>query len=123
MSSVLIVDDHPAIYFALKLFLDAENESITTDGRNVMAIICESTPNLIILDIALLKQGSPDLLMRIRQAGVSARVLILPGPPVSTYAARSLQAGADGFLSKQHLLSAIKRCSTPVAGRLQLFSR
>ena len=110
MPSILIVDDHPAICFALKATLEAEDDfsvTTTTDGGQVMALLREHQPDLIILDIALLKLDGLDLLARIKHYSASTRVLILTGQPAEIYASRSLKAGAAGFLSKQHLLTAI----------------
>jgi len=110
MPSILIVDDHPAICFALKATLEANDDffvTTTTDGGQVMALIREIQPDLIILDIALLKLDGLDLLTRIKHYSAATRVLILTGQPAEIYAARSLKAGAAGFLSKQHVLTAI----------------
>ncbi len=67
MPAILIVDDHPAICFALKSSLEAEDDlsvTTTTDGGKVMSLIREHQPDLIILDIALLKLGNgPNLLI------------------------------------------------------------
>ncbi|QKJ88842.1 response regulator transcription factor [Paramixta manurensis] len=110
MPVILIVDDHPAICFALKATLETEEHfhvTTTTDGGQVMALTRELNPDLVILDIALLKLDGLDLLSRIKHAYPATRVLILTGQPPELYAARSRQAGADGFLSKQHLLTSI----------------
>ena len=110
MPAILIVDDHPAICFALKSSLEAEDDlsvTTTTDGGKVMSLIREHQPDLIILDIALLKLDGLDLLARIKHYCPTIRVLILSGLPAEIYASRSRKAGADGFLSKQHLLTAI----------------
>ncbi|MFD1804657.1 response regulator [Mixta tenebrionis] len=110
MPSILIVDDHPAICFALKASLEVEEDltvTTTTDGGKVMFLIRELKPDLIILDISLLKLDGLDLLARIKHYRPTIRVLILTGLPAEVYAPRSLKAGADGFLSKQHLLTAI----------------
>lgn len=111
MPAILVVDDHPAICYALKIYLEAEKDlcvMTTTDGGAVMALIRQHPVDLVILDIALLRLDGLDLLARIKHCRPATRVLMLSGLAADKYARRSLLAGADGFLSKQHLLSAIR---------------
>lgn len=85
MTSVLIVDDHPAIGFALKVLL--ENTAAFTvslsGGENLLAQLHQRPPQLMILDLELRHADGLDLLPRIRQHFPDMRVLIFTSQPAS----------------------------------------
>ena len=57
-------------------------------------------PDLIVLDISLPGRGGLDLVTPLRDAAPDARILVFSMNDQTGFAARALQAGAQGFLSK-----------------------
>lgn len=112
MSLILVIDDHPAICFAVKAVLEKEPgfTVVTSRGGQVLLQLHQHTPQLLILDVALENEDGLLLLPRIREYHPNCKVLIHSGLPAQCYAERAMQAGADGFISKQtsllHLLPA-----------------
>jgi len=112
MCVILVIDDHPAICFAVKAVLEKEPgfTVATSRGGQVLSQLHQHAPQLLILDIALENEDGLLLLPRIREHYPNCKVLIHSGLPAQSYAGRALQAGADGFISKQtsllHLLPA-----------------
>lgn len=110
MPLALIVDDHPAICFALKAMLEKDGlfevES-AGDGIRAMAVVKEKAPDLLVLDISLARMDGMEILTRVKQYNPAIKVLILTGQPAEIYAPRTLRAGADGFLSKDYDLARI----------------
>ncbi|MGK3143074.1 response regulator [Pantoea sp. C2G6] len=106
MCVILVIDDHPAICFAVKAVLEKEPgfTVVTSRGGQVLSQLHQQTPQLLILDIALDKEDGLLLLPRIREHHPDCKVLIHSGLPVQCYAERALRAGADGFISKQTAL-------------------
>ncbi|MBE0149399.1 MULTISPECIES: response regulator transcription factor [Serratia] len=108
MSSWLIVDDHPAICFAVKAILSplGDNSILTaTNGLDALARIKESTPQLVILDIMLNKMDGLQILQHIRQVDSDIKVVVYTSLPAESYAERALRAGARGFFNKDQDIS------------------
>ncbi len=108
MSTWLIVDDHPAICFAVKAILAplGDNTIIsTTDGISALSQIKEKQPQLVILDIMLNKMDGLQILQHLRQLEIPSKVIIYTSLPAETYAERALRAGACGFFGKNQDIS------------------
>lgn len=128
MNNWLVVDDHPAICFALKALLSSvkdpsvtnstitapseknlfatDREILTTNnGVNALALIKEHNPQLVILDIMLNKMDGLQILNYIRQYCPETRVVIYSGLSPDIYAERAMRAGASAFFSKDDDIS------------------
>ncbi|MGJ0192207.1 response regulator [Pantoea sp. RRHST58] len=107
MPKILVVDDHPAICFAAKAVLEHEKdfEVVTSHGGQLLNLIRQHAPQLLILDIALDNEDGLLLIPRIRQHYPECKILIHSGLSVHLYAERALRAGAEGFISKQTSLN------------------
>lgn len=119
MISVLLADDHPAICFALKVLLEKGGDYAVTDssGENLIAQLHRSTPQLLILDLDLKHANGLELLPRIKQHFPAIKVLIFTNQSAHIYAARTLQAGADGFINKSLPLDSVESvCRLIMAG-------
>lgn len=103
MINIIVVDDHPAICFALKAILSKNpNFHISTanDGVTAIALVKKLAPSLVILDIALSKMDGLEILQRMRRHNSTVKVLILSGQNSELYAERACRGGANGYLSK-----------------------
>ena len=110
MMKILLVDDHPAICFALKVLLD-KNPSFTvttSSGENLLALLHREQPSLLILDLELKNADGLDLLPRIKHHFPSLKVLVYTNQPAGVYALRTLQAGASGFINKSLALERVE---------------
>jgi DNA-binding NarL/FixJ family response regulator len=101
--NILLVDDHAIIRAGVRRLLATEvNVSIleAKSSEEALDACRRERPDLIILDLNLPGSSGLELLRRIVQLDRSARILVLSmhGEPV--YAARALQAGARGYISK-----------------------
>ncbi|GAB1438561.1 response regulator transcription factor [Providencia sp.] len=146
MLSVLLVDDHPAICFALKLLIEKTQkfEVDTTNGDDLIYRIDSHKYNLIILDLELKHCNGLDILPRIKAHNSEVKVLIFSSQPPEIYALRTYRSGADGFISKNmdldtiasicqllvdgyqcfpsFVLNKIQECTTPSADKLEKLS-
>jgi two-component system response regulator FimZ (fimbrial Z protein)/two-component system response regulator EvgA len=108
MGAWLIVDDHPAICFAVKAILSPlGNDRILTEtnGLDALARIKENIPQLVILDIMLNKMDGLQILQHIRQVDSGIKVVVYTSLPAESYAERALRAGASGFFNKDQDIS------------------
>lgn len=102
MTSILLVDDHPAICFALKVLLEKQGSFVvsTSTGDNLIAQLHQQQPQMIILDLELEHADGLDLLPRIKQHFPELKILVFTSQPAGIYALRTLQGGASGFINK-----------------------
>jgi len=103
MPVILVIDDHPAICFAVKAILAplAENGIHTaTSGVSALSAIKEHRPDLVILDIMLNRMDGLQLLQHIRRQQLTPQVVVYTSLSTETYAPRAMRAGAAAFFSK-----------------------
>ncbi len=112
---VLLVDDHAIVRDGLKRLLGAlagVELSEAADGRQALALARSVAPDVIVLDLNLPGLGGLELLRRLA-AACHARILVLSMHAEPLYAARALDAGAAGYMSKNaspdELVTAVKR--------------
>src|ERR1035441_1067303 len=113
---ILIVDDHLLIRMGLKQLLGNEFRDVVfgeaeTAGE-ALAQIQAQRWRLVILDVSLPDDGDTfSVLRELRVRHPQSAVLVLGIDPDSQYAARSLQLGASGYISRSsgraHLLKAV----------------
>jgi len=114
---ILLVDDHAIVRAGLRRLLavaaDAEIIEAVT-GRQSLVLAKANSLDLIILDLNLPELGGIELIARLRQIG-PAPILVLSMHAESLYVTRALDAGAQGYVSKnaapEELLTAIRRVS------------
>ncbi|MCY0772582.1 response regulator transcription factor [Enterobacter cloacae complex sp. 2022EL-00788] len=110
MTKILLVDDHPAICFALRVLLEKNPDfTVTTSsGENLLALLHREQPSLLILDLELKNADGLDLLPRIKHHFPALRVLVYTNQPAGVYALRTLRAGASGFINKSLALERVE---------------
>lgn len=100
---VLVVDDHAVVRDGLRRLLatlpSAEIFEAAT-GREALAFVQRQQPDLILLDLHLPRIGGIELLRRLLVINPAARILVFSMHAETMYAARALQAGARGYVSK-----------------------
>lgn len=100
---VLLVDDHAIVRAGVRRLLATEaNVSIleAETSQEALDLCRREQPDLIVLDLNLPGSSGLELLRRILQLDKSSKVLVLSMHSESVYAARALQAGARGYVSK-----------------------
>jgi DNA-binding NarL/FixJ family response regulator len=112
----LLVDDHAVVRSGLRRLLAAlpgVEISEADEGRGALALVRAERPDVVLLDLNLPGLGGLELLRRVLLEHPAARVMVLSMHAEALYAARALQAGAVGYLSKnaspEELLEAIRR--------------
>lgn len=104
MKTALVIDDHPITHLgASRLLRDLGYDTVGQAMSGEEALIQiggDTTPALIVLDLNLPGAGGLDLIAPLQQAAPDARILIFSMNDQTGFAARAIQAGAHGFLSK-----------------------
>jgi DNA-binding NarL/FixJ family response regulator len=112
---ILIVDDHAIVRDGLARLLGSIGETeirMAATGREALTQARTFRPDLTILDLNLPGLGGLELLRRLARIG-AGRILVLTMHAEPLYARRSLEAGAQGYVSKNaapdELLAAVRR--------------
>ena len=101
MSTILVVDDEPAMVGMVGALLGEEGHQIVTayDGEVALRRHAEERPDLVILDRELARMSGDDVVRGIRAVS-NTPILMLTGERGSEERARLLDLGADDYLEK-----------------------
>ena len=123
MTSVLIIDDHPIVLQGCRRVLaDAGMEPVLTASDLVAGyrLYRRHQPDAVVVDLAIRGKGlgGLDLIRRIRTHNPRARILVLSMHNDAMIVARSLEAGATGYVlkdtSSEQLVKAVQRTAIGV---------
>ncbi|CAM3661412.1 MULTISPECIES: response regulator transcription factor [Rahnella] len=115
MCNILIVDAQPIIRLALNILLEKEKYRVvgeTNNGINALELTRKLHPDIIVLDIDLPGLDGFEVIKRLKDSNLDAKVIVLTGLNPDIYIARCIRVGANGFVSKNNdlnkLIGAIK---------------
>jgi two-component system invasion response regulator UvrY len=101
---VLLVDDHVIVREGLRRLLIPMMKDVTiaeaTNAPDALTEFRNRRPDIVLLDLNLPKGSGLELLRRLIAEDQDARILILTMHCEPLYAARALDAGARGYISK-----------------------
>jgi len=100
---ILLVDDHAVVRAGVRRLLAGEVDATILEAQSSQEAIelwRSEQPDLVILDLNLNASSGMELLRRLTLADKAARILVLTMHSEPVYAARALQLGALGYVSK-----------------------
>lgn len=114
---VLIVDDHPAVREGLAVRISSQPDlqvcGEAADVGDALRLLPSTCPDVAVVDIQLKTGDGLDLVKRIKAHNPSLRILVWSVYPEKLYAERALNAGALGYINKEHttgrIVEAIRR--------------
>lgn len=79
--TIVVADDNPSIRESLKdILLEQEYKVITVgDGYELLALLKEISPSLIILDLIMPEKGGTDIIFSIRSISPDTKIIIHTG--------------------------------------------
>ena len=102
---VMLADDHALFRSGVKRILEEipgiEVVGEAADGLQLLALLKEGTPDLVLLDISMPKLRGLEAIREIKASYPEVQVLILTMHKDAEYLSYALGAGAAGFLLKQ----------------------
>jgi two-component system nitrate/nitrite response regulator NarL len=115
--SVMLVDDHPLLRKGLRQLMAYEDElevvAEASSGADALVLANELDPDLIILDLNMQGMDGHETLKRLRDDGVTSRIVMLTVSDSNDDVIKAISLGADGYLLKDSdpddLLEQIKR--------------
>lgn len=124
---LLLGDDHTLVRQGLRKLLEEKPEwrvvAEVGDGREAVRQTLALRPDVAILDIGMPQLNGIDATRQIVRKWPDARVLILSMHFAEPYIARSLQAGAKGYLLKDAAGKDLIKAVAAVASGKSFFSR
>ena len=122
-SKILLADDHSMVIDGLRALLEPEYEVVgaVNDGRAVLPEVRRLQPDVVVIDISMPLLNGLDCARQLRDAGCTAKILILTMHPDATLAQEALAAGASGYVLKSSPGSELKAALGDVLrGRIYL---
>jgi two-component system, NarL family, response regulator NreC len=116
---VLIADDHGVVRKGLRLLLeqypDIEVAGEAANGREVVKLASELSPDIILMDIAMPLLNGIEAAEQVRKVNGGIGIIMLTMHADESYLLRALNAGVKGYLLKESaeddLLRAVKAVS------------
>jgi DNA-binding NarL/FixJ family response regulator len=103
-TTVLIVDDHPAVRDAIRLLLETQRGvrviAAASSVAEAVALLPDQRPAVILLDISLPGESGIDAIPVFRRLDPGARVVMYSLHDEPAYAQAALREGADGYVVK-----------------------
>ncbi len=104
---VLLADDHEAMLDRVARLLATECNVVgsVTDGQQALDAVRELKPDVLVLDISMPVMNGIETAHRLKEAGAETRIVFLTVHDDPDFAREALEAGALGYVIKQHIAS------------------
>ena len=103
MTAALVIDDHPVTHLGCRrLLTEAGIETVleARSGKEGQRLSSQHRPAVIVLDLALPDGGGLAMIGRLLEDSPESRILVFSMHEDPVFAARALEAGAHGYLTK-----------------------
>ena len=102
---LVLADDHEMLRQGLRLLLELQPDMQVVGeartGREVVAIVEECVPNVVIMDISLPEMDGLEACALIRERHPAIQILVLTMHESEEYFLKALRMGAGGYLVKK----------------------
>ena len=102
--NVIIADDHAIVRQGIRIVLEEipglHVLAEAGDGEQVLPLLEEHTPDLLVLDISMPKMTGLEVAKELRSRGSELGILILSMHDNPEYVLEAVRAGADGYILK-----------------------
>ena len=104
MIRIVLADDHPVVREGLRAMLSAEPDldvvADASSGPQAEALAAELRPDIVLMDLRMPGGGGADSIVRMTEAGLPCRVIVLTTYDTDRDILRAVEAGAAGYLLK-----------------------
>lgn len=126
MSRVMIVEPLPLLRLAIGQVVERLGHQVVAqvdNGQDALLHARSNSPQLVVLELAIAGLGGLDLIRRLKLRDPALQLLVYTGQSSSHFARLCMQAGADGFVSKQDEPVELERALNAVAHGRRYFPR
>jgi DNA-binding NarL/FixJ family response regulator len=118
---VLIADDHRLFAEALAAILATDDRfevvGQANNGEKAVELANSEKPDVVLMDISMPRLDGVEAARRITQKRKSAAVLMLTGSSSAADVARTREAGASGYVTKDRIASELIDSIVEVTGK------
>ena len=111
---VIIVDDHPIVCSGLINLVKKDPSFLVVgscgDGAEVIPLIKETNPDIIVLDISLPNLSGLEIVREMKKQKLSGKVIILTMFKEESYFDEAMNLGVKGYLLKENALLELINC-------------
>lgn len=104
MAKILIADDHIVLREGLRALLESFHDwnvvGEASNGFEVLDLVEEHSPDLVILDLTMPKLSGFETISRLRKMPKAPAILVLSAKDDETSVGEAIKAGANGYLPK-----------------------
>jgi response regulator RpfG family c-di-GMP phosphodiesterase len=120
--TILVVDDEASILELLGEYLSARGHQVLTasDGQRALAVMAETTPDVVLSDLKMPGMSGLELLTSIRERPVPIATILMTGYGTIDSAIRSMKDGAHDYLLKPFKLREVHAAITRAVDRIRL---
>ena len=105
MIRIALADDHTVLRAGLKSLLERQRDFEVVgeagDGRELLRVVDDTTPDVVVTDIGMPKLNGTEATSQIVTKHPKTRVIMLSMHSDEAYVLRALKAGARGYLVKE----------------------
>jgi two-component system, NarL family, response regulator NreC len=105
MIRIALADDHTVLRAGLKSLMERQRDfevvGEADDGRELLRVVDEATPDVVITDIGMPKLNGVEATSQIVMKHSKTRVIVLSMHSDEAHVLRALKAGARGYLVKE----------------------
>ena len=126
MGTVLLVDHLPIVRNGLRALLERAGHTVLAEvdnGQDALMQCRQLHPDMVIIELLVPRLGGLDLLRRLRASHEGIKLLVYSVQEASLYATRSLQAGADAFVSKTDAVTELESALLALSHGRRYFPR
>ena len=120
MLKILVVDDHPIVRQGLMRIIEDTHDMVVEDeadnGADALNKVRKKDYDLVLLDITMPAINGLEIIKEIKKIEPKLPILILTMHPEKNYGLRALQAGANGYLTKERAPFELTEAIHKVAG-------
>lgn len=120
MLKILVADDHPIVRQGLMRIIEDTHDMVVEDevdnGADALNKIQKKDYDLVLLDITMPAINGLEIIKEIKKVKPKLPILILTMHPEKNYGLRALQAGANGYLTKERAPFELTEAIHKVAG-------
>jgi len=112
VTTVVVVDDDPDYLWVVRFILESGSDKIAimgeaASGEDALLLVLRKCPDVVIADLMMPGLNGLELTRRIKEARPQTKILLLSAYTEDTYRRIASASGADGFLNKNRIQTAL----------------